>query len=180
MIINTNLPKKKKLPKKNKQTKKVKKKVSRFKTPSYEEVEDMVISMNSPLHPAYIFGFFRYRNWCYPDGTKVKSLRDMILYLTRIFYSNYGLPPTKPINYKPKEEKIPYSEQLKDPRWFAFREKVFKVRGRKCEHCGSTVWLQVHHPKYKYGRKAWEYSTDEVVVLCRECHKKEHNITDND
>lgn len=172
MTTNTNFPKKKKLCKRSK------KRVYKFKTPSYEEVENMVISMNSPLYPAYIYGFFRNRRWRYPDGSKVKSLKEAINYLTRIYYSNYGLPPIEPINSKFKVKKVPYSEQLKDSRWLAFREKVFRVRGRKCEHCGSTVYLQVHHPRYINGRKAWEYSTNEVVVLCRECHKKEHNIKD--
>ena len=81
---------------------------------------------------------------------------------------------------KPKKEKwISYDEQLQDPRWLEFREKVFKARGRVCEHCGSIEVLQVHHPKYIHGKKAWEYSTDEVIVLCKKCHEKEHHIDDD-
>ena len=167
MIIITTLPKKKKLPKKK-----------RSKTPTFKEVERMVAKTKSPVYPAYVFGFFRHRNWCYPDGTKVKCLWDAVEYLTKLYYNTEKLPPIKSNKVEFKDEIISYEEQLKDSRWLIFREKVFKARGRKCEHCGSTIYLQVHHPKYRTGRKAWEYSTDEVVVLCRECHKKEHNIKD--
>lgn len=77
---------------------------------------------------------------------------------------------------KEKESYIPYDEQLKDKKWEAFRKFIFAVRGKKCEKCGSTKILQVHHPKYVYGRKAWEYTCNEVMVLCKECHEKVHNI----
>lgn len=82
---------------------------------------------------------------------------------------------------KPQKEKkfVPYSEQLTDKKWLAFRKFVFAVRGNKCEKCGRTKYLQVHHPKYKSGRKAWEYTCNEVVVLCKKCHEKVHNITTN-
>lgn len=75
-----------------------------------------------------------------------------------------------------KREYTPYEEQLKDKRWEAFRKFVFVVRGKKCEMCGGTHILQVHHPKYKGGRLAWEYTCNEVQVLCKECHEKVHNI----
>lgn len=81
---------------------------------------------------------------------------------------NTSIPPTR--------ERIPYDEQLKDKKWLAFRRFVFTVRGKVCEQCGSVNCLQVHHPKYKVGRWAWEYTCNEVVVLCRECHKKAHGI----
>ena len=75
-----------------------------------------------------------------------------------------------------KREYTPYIEQLNDRRWEAFRKFVFVVRGKKCEICGGTHILQVHHPKYKGGRLAWEYTCNEVQVLCKECHEKVHNI----
>lgn len=77
------------------------------------------------------------------------------------------------------EPKQRYDEQLKDRRWYSFRRFVFDVRGAKCEKCGATTNLQVHHPKYKGGRKAWEYTCNDVVVLCRNCHCKVHGIVEN-
>lgn len=183
MIINTNFPKKDYYSIKGKdyllKKKKSKKKLPKFKIPSFKEVECMVFDLKSPLYPAYIYGFFKNRNWKYPNGTKVKSLREMVEYLTNIYYSGFGLPPMIPIykkGVKPIEKKPSYEEQLKDSKWLAFREKVFKVKGRKCEKCGSILNLQIHHPKYKNNRMAWEYSINEVVVLCRKCHATEHNL----
>lgn len=183
MIINTNFPKKRNYYMDDKdyslKKKKSKKKFPKFKVPTFKEVENMVFSIKSPLYPAYIYGFFKNRNWRYPNGTKVKSVREMVEYLTKIYYSGFGLPPIMPIyrkGVKHIKKKLSYKEQLKDPRWLAFREKVFKIKGMKCEHCNSTFNLQIHHPKYKENKMAWEYSINEVVVLCRKCHVAEHNL----
>ena len=70
----------------------------------------------------------------------------------------------------------PYNKQLKNEKWKAFRNFVFVVRGCKCEMCGATQKLQVHHPNYIKGRKAWEYTCNEVVVLCEQCHRKAHGL----
>jgi 5-methylcytosine-specific restriction endonuclease McrA len=66
-------------------------------------------------------------------------------------------------------------KKLKDEKWKAFRWFVMKVRGEKCETCGSTENLQVHHLKYKKV-KAWEYTCNDVIVVCRDCHKRLHGI----
>lgn len=69
-----------------------------------------------------------------------------------------------------------YKDQLTDPKWKAFREFVFKVRGKECEVCESKSNLQVHHTHYNKGAKAWEYTCNDVMVVCRECHKKIHEL----
>lgn len=84
--------------------------------------------------------------------------------------------PKKKEQQVEKKDWTPYEEQLQDKRWEAFRKFIFAVRGKKCEMCGGTHILQVHHPKYKGGRLAWEYTCNEVQVLCKECHEKVHNI----
>lgn len=84
--------------------------------------------------------------------------------------------PKKKEQHIEKEYKTPYEKQLQDKRWKAFRKFVFAVRGNKCEICGGTHVLQVHHPKYISGRRAWEYTCNEVQVLCHDCHEKVHNI----
>ena len=91
----------------------------------------------------------------------------------------YKRPKPKPKVAKPKKEKhpwIPYEEQLKDQRWYAFRKKVFALKGHKCALCGTTENLQVHHPKYSgdYSKYAWEYDPKYMVVLCYDCHMKIH------
>lgn len=79
-------------------------------------------------------------------------------------------------NKKTTKVFMPYDEQIHDARWKAFRTFIFAVRGKKCEICGCTDRLQVHHPKYKSGKLAWEYTCNEVMVVCRTCHEKIHHI----
>lgn len=71
---------------------------------------------------------------------------------------------------------IGYQEQLKDPKWMAFRQFVMVVRGRRCEVCGTEYGLQVHHLRYKENALAWEYTCNDVMVVCGKCHKKIHKI----
>ena len=96
---------------------------------------------------------------------------------TKRRFREYKVKPT--INKIVSEKKVPYSpynEQLKDEKWKAFRNFIFIVRDCKCEMCGATQKLQVHHPNYVKGRKAWEYTCNEVVVLCEQCHRKAHGL----
>lgn len=105
-----------------------------------------------------------------------KEKRDSIISRKRKreFASN-----TKPriVSKDSGEEKFSsYKEQLNDERWKAFREFVFFVRGRRCEVCGETKRLQVHHLRYKKNTKAWEYTCNDVIVVCDQCHRKIHGI----
>lgn len=76
----------------------------------------------------------------------------------------------------PDHPKIKYAKQLEDVRWKEYREKVLDIRGRQCEICGNKHYLQIHHLKYEQGIYAWEYSIDDVIVLCCKCHKAIHGI----
>lgn len=69
-----------------------------------------------------------------------------------------------------------YEQQLATKEWHDKRSEVLQVRGCKCEHCGSTERLNVHHKRYISGHMAWEYPLDNFVVLCQECHEKVHRI----
>lgn len=71
---------------------------------------------------------------------------------------------------------IPYKIQLLDKRWKRKREQVLKAKGNKCEICGNTKNLHVHHKKYIKDKYAWEYKMKDLAVLCGSCHKKAHGI----
>jgi 5-methylcytosine-specific restriction endonuclease McrA len=103
---------------------------------------------------------------CKKSRPKISVNFDVIDEITK----NYKIASENKVPYSP------YSEKLKDKKWKAFRNFVFVVRGCKCEMCGATQKLQVHHPKYVKGRKAWEYTCNEVVVLCEQCHRKAHGL----
>ncbi len=70
-----------------------------------------------------------------------------------------------------------YSEQLLDPRWQRKRLEVLNAADFCCEDCGSDQkTLHVHHRQYRKGALAWEYSADELVSLCDQCHETRHKI----
>ena len=69
-----------------------------------------------------------------------------------------------------------YKHLLKDKRWEEFRLKVMSERGSKCECCGGTDILQIHHTFYMHGKMPWEYEINDMRVLCKKCHQRIHNI----
>ena len=48
--------------------------------------------------------------------------------------------------------------------------------GFTCLSCGdSDKELHVHHLAYRSGTDVWDYDNDELITLCKDCHKE---ITD--
>lgn len=74
----------------------------------------------------------------------------------------------------PKEE---YALFLQSDFWRQTRVKVFKQKGRRCSRCGKTYSLQVHHLIYR--RPYESVQLDDLIVLCVQCHEKEHGIENN-
>ena len=66
-----------------------------------------------------------------------------------------------------------YKEYLKSNNWKLKKAEVLKVKKNKCESCGSTKKLEVHHKTYK---NIFKESLSDLKLLCRNCHMKEHNI----
>ena len=47
----------------------------------------------------------------------------------------------------------------------------------ECGNCGdSESQLHVHHTRYVAGRKVWDYSDEELQVLCEACHSGAHAL----
>lgn len=77
--------------------------------------------------------------------------------------------------YKKRKRQKYYEHLLEDKRWKEFRLKVMSERGNKCECCGGTHILQIHHTFYISGKMPWEYDINDMRVLCRTCHQRIHN-----
>lgn len=80
-----------------------------------------------------------------------------------------------PKSTKPKSSKpyIPYNEYLQTEHWRTI-SKEYKDKYGKCQLCGSTKGLNVHHNNYD----CLFHETDkDLIVLCSECHKKFHDIS---
>lgn len=68
-----------------------------------------------------------------------------------------------------------YKELLEHPKWLKKRRIILERDNYQCALCGSKHNLQVHHIKYKDGRKPWEYPNAVLLTLCNECHQKVHS-----
>jgi 5-methylcytosine-specific restriction endonuclease McrA len=53
------------------------------------------------------------------------------------------------------------------------RTRTLQRDGWKCQCCGSSINLQVHHLKFR-GRLGSDV-LDNLITLCVDCHSKEHH-----
>lgn len=67
-----------------------------------------------------------------------------------------------------------YKKFLKSEYWYNVRTLVFQRDGHKCSRCPETKTLQVHHLRYDHHGEEHLHLED-LIILCRNCHKKEHN-----
>ena len=70
---------------------------------------------------------------------------------------------------------IAWKEQYKHPLWQKKRLEALEKAGYTCQKCSDgESTLHVHHKRYIKGRKIWEYTVDELAVLCEGCHQELH------
>ena len=94
--------------------------------------------------------------------------------IRRLLRRSFSAQEIKEIERRKRKEY--YNRLLEDKRWKEFRLKVLSERGNKCEFCGGTHILQIHHTFYISGKMPWEYNIDDMMVLCKKCHQRIHNI----
>lgn len=69
-------------------------------------------------------------------------------------------------------EEWDYHKLLRFPQWRQ-RSKSRIAQSPRCNRCGKTKGLQVHHLHYHNdGRSPWDYEDEELEVLCRRCHRQ--------
>jgi len=66
-----------------------------------------------------------------------------------------------------KEE---YIEYLRSDEWREKRKEFLEEADYECEECGERA-TEVHHLSYD---NIGEEDTDDVEILCHECHKETH------
>jgi len=72
-----------------------------------------------------------------------------------------------------------YWEKLQDPRWQRKRLETMEAKDFCCEMCGdSKSTLNVHHKEYFKDLEPWQYVTDQLSVLCQNCHENLHSKID--
>ncbi len=69
-----------------------------------------------------------------------------------------------------------YIEKLKDPRWQRKRLEVMERDNFGCQMCGAnTKTLHIHHGYYERGLEPWDYDSDTLHTLCKDCHEIAEN-----
>lgn len=70
-----------------------------------------------------------------------------------------------------------YTDLLRHPKWQRRRLEIMSRDGFACTCChADDKTLNVHHKRYRPGAAPWEYSDDELVTLCEDCHESEHEL----
>ena len=156
---------------------------------TFEEITGYINKRNLAVSPEYVINYWDNKKWLTKKGVPVKTLAAVVDVANSIFLTKERLLKGEPTSnlkslrkMKREKEKLEdskfttYNNQLQDERWIAFRNFILTARGNRCEKCGNDKHIQIHHPYYIKGRTAWEYSCLDVIVLCCNCHKKEHHI----
>lgn len=66
-----------------------------------------------------------------------------------------------------------YDWYIKSPQWKQRAAAMVVRAGFRCQRCGSPRDLNVHHKTYI---RLGEELPEDLEVLCRRCHRKEHRI----
>ena len=82
----------------------------------------------------------------------------------------------KKLEIQLKSQSNDYIKLLASPLWKKRRNEILELKGNECCICHSKENLQVHHLYYEKNKKPWEYPDDALVVLCKDCHEKQHDI----
>jgi replicative DNA helicase len=67
-----------------------------------------------------------------------------------------------------------YYEYLKSPKWQEVRELALERAGYKCQICGRTQNLDIHHNTYENLGNERDHLED-LIVLCSEHHQVYHD-----
>jgi 5-methylcytosine-specific restriction endonuclease McrA len=64
-----------------------------------------------------------------------------------------------------------YATYLQTPHWKKVSSEAKERAGNRCQVCGSTIALDVHHSNYL---SFWHEDPQDVVCLCHKCHEIYH------
>lgn len=65
-----------------------------------------------------------------------------------------------------------YQDYLNSEMWQEKKKWILECFGKRCQKCGATKALNVHHINYD---SVGNENMHDVTVLCYDCHQEEHN-----
>jgi len=69
-----------------------------------------------------------------------------------------------------------YADYLKSQQWADKRDRVLRRANYHCEGCAQRPATDVHHLTYEHVTQEFLF---ELVALCRECHERAHEQSDD-
>lgn len=89
-------------------------------------------------------------------------------------YYVVGIEAPKPEHDAKYLKALPYREFLKTDYWRSVKITVYTRRGRACSKCNAKHGIvDLHHRSYAHHGEELKY-LDDLIVLCRKCHKYAH------
>lgn len=67
-----------------------------------------------------------------------------------------------------------YKRYLRSPQWLEKRGEALQRAAKRCQLCGFTEQLEVHHNTYEH---LGDERPEDLVVLCSPCHRRHHGRT---
>lgn len=116
----------------------------------------------------------------YGDGDKSKAFSDVYKEIVPKLCIQYGLPVSLLsdfFEYCMEQDDLRSKHIVHD----RFKKRVYKKWERKgglrCFKCGGSGGLTMHHVRTKNLFPELEWDVGNIVLLCDDCHKKEHNLS---
>ena len=158
-------------------------------TPTYDMIYECVENMGFDIDVDKMYRKYSDRNWMTKKGKRIKSVEAIVGAENGVLNQKNNKqhidkpkrkktiklipdPPKRDITKSPKEN---YEIFLKSEYWKRVRIMKIEQSGGKCQICGSRKCLNVHHNSYEHHYKEHKHLED-LVVLCRKCHEKFHDI----
>jgi 5-methylcytosine-specific restriction endonuclease McrA len=69
---------------------------------------------------------------------------------------------------------MPYKAFLKTDYWASMRAHILYRARYRCQLCGNSSRLSVHHRTYDHRGEEYEHLSD-LIALCYQCHAKHHD-----
>ena len=66
--------------------------------------------------------------------------------------------------------------RLDETAYEELRQRVLRRDGWRCQLCGSTTSLEVHHQQFR--SHSGEDTEDNLITLCNDCHSTAHRPAD--
>lgn len=75
---------------------------------------------------------------------------------------------------KDEPQMLRYLAYLQSKHWAVLRWRKLREVGETCQRCGDPSTLDAHHLHY---RNLYDVTTNDLIMLCRSCHKSFHQKT---